>query len=61
MGLDKFTVLHQNIRGLTNKIDEFQISLPRNVPQVICVTEHHLQPEEIDTVNFRLCILQENI
>jgi len=46
------TILHQNIRGITNKIDEFLISLPVNAPQVICVTEHHLKIEEICNVNF---------
>jgi hypothetical protein len=49
---NKFTVLHQNMQGITNKIDEFLISLPPNAPQVICLTEHHLQTEEIGNVNF---------
>ena len=40
---NNFTILHQNVRGLKNKIDEFLISLPQNEPQVICITEHHLQ------------------
>jgi hypothetical protein len=47
-----FTVLHQNMRGITNKIEEFLISLPSNAPQVICLTEHHLRTEEIGNVNF---------
>ena len=49
---NKLSVLHQNIRGITSKIDEFLISLPPNAPQVICLTEHHLQTEEIGNVNF---------
>jgi len=49
---NNLTILHQNVRGLKNKIDEFLISLPQNEPQVICLTEHHLQTEEIDSVNF---------
>jgi hypothetical protein len=49
---NKFMVLHQNIRGIKNNIDEFLISLPHNVPQVICLTEHHLQTDEISNVNF---------
>ena len=49
---NNFTILHQNVRGLKNKIDEFLISLPQNEPQVICLTEHHLQTEEIDSINF---------
>ena len=34
----KFMSLHQNIRGISNKIDEFLISLSSNAPQVICLT-----------------------
>jgi hypothetical protein len=37
---------------MSNKIDEFLISLPANAPQVICLTEYHLQTEEIGNVNF---------
>ena len=32
---NKFMLLHQNIRGIANKTDEFLISLSSNVPQVI--------------------------
>jgi exonuclease III len=49
---NKFTILHQNIRGIRNKVDEFLISLSTDVPQVICLTEHHLKREEIDNINF---------
>jgi len=45
------TLYHQNIRGISNKIDEFQISLYHNRPQVICLTEHHLKTEEITSIN----------
>ena len=54
---NNFTILHQIVRGLKNKIDEFLISLPQSEPQVICITEHHLQNEEIDSVNFGHYIL----
>jgi hypothetical protein len=47
-----FTVLHQNMQGITNKIEEFLISLPPKAPQVIRLTEHHLRMEEIGNVNF---------
>ena len=40
-------LLHQTIRGISNKIDEFRISLSSNAPQVICLTEHHLMTEQI--------------
>jgi exonuclease III len=46
-----FTIYHQNIRGISSKIDEFQVSLYHNRPQVICLTEHHLKTEEITNIN----------
>ena len=36
---------------MSNKIDEFLISLSSNAPQVICLTEHHLMTEQIENVN----------
>ena len=50
--INKFMILHQNIRGIYNKIDEFLNSITPNAPQVICLTEHHLRTEEIRNVNF---------
>jgi len=47
----KFMLLHQNIWEISNKIDEFLISLSSNAPQVICLTEHHIMTEEIGNVN----------
>jgi potassium voltage-gated channel Eag-related subfamily H protein 8 len=47
----EFTIYHQNIRGISSKIDEFQVSLYHYRPQVICLTEHHLRTEEITNVN----------
>ena len=46
-----FEILHQNVRGLSHKIDEFLISLLPNSPQILCLTEHHLRNEEIANVN----------
>jgi exonuclease III len=46
-----FKIYHQNIRGISGKVDEFQISLHHNRPQVICLTEHHLKTEEIININ----------
>jgi exonuclease III len=45
-----FTIYHQNIRGISSKIDEFQVSLYHNTPQVICLSEHHLKMEEIPNI-----------
>ena len=43
-------IFHQNIRGFSNKIDEFLISLSYNSPHVICLTEHHLRIDEINNL-----------
>jgi hypothetical protein len=48
---NKFVIRHQNIRGISNKIDEFLNSLSPNTQQVICLTEHHLRTEGISNVN----------
>jgi len=40
-------IYHQNIRGLSNKIDELLIALSSHSPHVICLTEHHLRVDEI--------------
>ena len=45
-------LLHQNICGLSNKIYEFQIALSPTAPQDICLTEHNLIREQIETVKF---------
>ena len=47
------TILHQNIRRIHNKIDEFLISVNHNQPHVICLSEHHLGTEEIGCINLR--------
>jgi hypothetical protein len=47
----KFIIYHQNIRGISKKIDELLISLSYNRPQIICLTEHHLKAEEIHNIN----------
>jgi hypothetical protein len=50
---NKLTILHQNICGIYNKIDEFLISLSHKSPHVICLSEHHLGTKEIGCVNLR--------
>ena len=44
-------IFHQNIRGLTHKIDELLISLTKINPQVLCITEHHLTHDEVNNIN----------
>jgi hypothetical protein len=49
---DKLIIIHQNIRGIMNKVDEFLISVNDIAPQIICLTEHHATPDEIEYINF---------
>ena len=48
--LTKSSLFHQNIRGIYNKIDERLLSLPPNLPQIICITEHHLKTEQLGNI-----------
>jgi hypothetical protein len=41
-------VIHRNIRGLTNKSSELLISTLPDIPQIICITERHLNVQEIE-------------
>jgi len=45
-----FTVFHQNICGLSNKQEELLHSLTEHPPQIICLTEHHLHDEELESM-----------
>lgn len=47
----KLTIFHQNIRGISNKIEEFLISLSLDPPHVICLSEHHLRTQQILNIN----------
>ena len=40
---ESLLLIHQNIRGLSNKINEFtsMLTLEHINPQVICFSEHH--------------------
>ena len=49
---NNFRILHQNLRGLYRKTDEFLISVAHNYPHIVCLTEHHLRNEEISLINF---------
>ena len=42
-----FIICHQNICGLSHKIDEIMISLTCVKPHILYLTEHHLQSSEI--------------
>ena len=47
--VSKFSI--RIIRGITQKMDELLISLPNINPQVLCLTEHHLRPDEINNIH----------
>jgi len=43
-------LLHQNIRGLNHKNDEFSNFMPTKPPQVLCYSEHLLKSYQLDNV-----------
>jgi hypothetical protein len=45
-----FVIYHQNIQGLKGKTNEIMLSLTSCNPNIICLTEHHLLHNEIDTI-----------
>jgi midasin (ATPase involved in ribosome maturation) len=47
----EFRIIHQNIRGLRNKIDELSSSLHPYWPHIVCLTEHHLNSLEAENIN----------
>jgi hypothetical protein len=44
---NNFKILHQNIRGIFHKTDELLTSLVDTSPHILCLTEHHLQFDEL--------------
>ena len=52
-----FKILHQNIRRLFHKTDEFLYSITLTSPHVLCLTEHHLWTEELEMINLTNYIL----
>jgi len=50
-GKTNFMIFQQNIRGITHKTEELSFSLSEINPQVFCIAETHLRPEEINLIN----------
>ena len=48
---NSFKIVHQNIRGLYYKTDEFVTSIADTSPHVVCLTEHHLRSEVVQNIN----------
>jgi len=49
---ESLILIHQNIRGLPSKINEFtsMLTLEHN-PQVICLSEHHMMESNLGLLN----------
>jgi len=47
---NNFKILHQNIRGIFHKTDEFLTSVTHTSPHVLCLTEHHLRADELKNI-----------
>jgi hypothetical protein len=43
-------VFHQNIRGLKNKTNDLLSALGPDFPHVLCLTEHHMNPQERNNI-----------
>ena len=48
---NRLKIFHQNVCGLSRKINELIVSLLPNLPQILCLTERHLRNEEIVNMN----------
>jgi hypothetical protein len=44
-------IFHQNIRGLGNKANELYCHLLEDPPHILCLSEHHLNEQELELVN----------
>jgi exonuclease III len=52
------TIFHQNICGLLNKIEGLLNSLAQTQPQIICISEHHLNDDEPEGTTLHSYTLQ---
>jgi hypothetical protein len=55
--LTHFKILHRNIRGLFNNTDELLNLITLISPHVLCLTEHHLRTDELETINLTHYVL----
>jgi hypothetical protein len=56
-----FKVCHQNIRGLRDKTNELINLLLPELPQILCITEHHLKKHELERILINHCNLGPKI
>ena len=55
-----FVIFPQNIQGLKNKVNELLLSIYPIKPQLICLSEHHLKYDEINTLHIPSYNLSDN-
>jgi hypothetical protein len=48
IGNNILILYHQNICGFQNKAGELIMSVLPNLPQILCLSEHHLKQLELD-------------
>ena len=53
----KLTIYYQNVRGLGNKMGDFETHILPLLPQVICLTEHHLNNQQIGNISINQYLL----
>jgi hypothetical protein len=57
--VNSLTLVHQNIRGLSSKIDEFTslLALENIKPHILCFSEHHMSQSNLYLINIENYIL----
>ena len=53
----ELTIYHQNVRGLGNKVGDLETHILPLLPQIICLTKHHLSNLEIGNININQYLL----
>jgi exonuclease III len=47
----KLKIMHQNINGLINNLSMLEIIINEQLPDILCLTEHHLNEKYIEMIN----------
>jgi len=54
------TIYHQNVRSLGKKANELLSHVYSDPPHIICITEHHMNLNEINLLKLTIIILEPN-
>jgi hypothetical protein len=54
---DSLIIHHQNITGVSNKVDELPNLWPMRFPHILCYSEHHLKDTETACISINYCQL----